>query len=277
MQKIPAAILWTILLMPMASTRAEPVGQADAVVQLLNLFASRADPLGSANAGKLVNNGISPAEVVATDLHKPLDFLGGWNSPETTRSLAKRLGDYVANHPGQFPQGLPDVGAVKNPLRLGPFFEGLFPLGPRTSELFQKELTNLQPLLNNSWLEAAAGCGAIHLQQLLLAHRGKLNELLLSYQKLENDPALICLGEALANYSDALRKIEPGKFSTRTLAHLLAGAMGMENPDPKERRMLIDIAAGWTKEHPDLIVMLRDQRDPSSLASLEARIKQPPE
>jgi hypothetical protein len=277
MQKIPAAILWTILLMPMASTRAEPVGQADAVIQLLNLFASRADPLGSANAGGLVNKGISPAEVVATDLHKSLDFMGGWNSPETTRSLAKRLGNFVANHSAQFPAGLPDPGAVKIPLRLGPFFEGLFPLGPRTSELFQKELTNLQPLLDDSWLEAAAGCGAIHFQQLVLAHRGRIDELLLTYQKSENDLALICLGEALANYSDALRKIEPGKFSTRALAHLLSGAMGMENPDPKERRMLIEIAAGWTKGHPDLIVMLRDLRDPSSLGPLEIRIKQPSE
>ena len=276
MQKIPATLLWAMLLMPLASTRAEPVGQGDAVLQLLNLFASRADPLGSANAGKLVNNGISPAEVVATDLHKELDFLGGWNSPETTRSLAKRLGDYVANHSGQFPQGLPDPGAVKNPLRLGPFFEGLFPLSPRTSDLFQKDLNTLQPLLDDSWLEAAEGCGAIHLQQLLLAHRGRLNELLLTYQQSENDLALICLGETFANYSDALRKIESEKFSTRTLAHLLAGSIGMENPDPEERRMLIEIAAGWTKEHPDLIAMLRDLRDPSSLAPIEARIKQAP-
>ena len=272
MPGIPAAVLWGMLLLPMASSGAEQIGQADAVIQLLNLFASRADPLATANAGKLVNNGVSPAEIVAADLHKPMSSLGGWNSPETTRNLAKMLGSYVASHPGQFPEGLPDTGAVTNPLRLGPFFEGLFPLSPRTSYLFQKDLKNLQPLLDDSWLDAAANHGAIHFHQLLLIHRGQFGKLLLSYQESQNDVALICLGEATANYSDALRKVEPGELSTRTLAHLLAGSLGMENPDPEEYRAMIEIAAGWTTEHPGLIVMLRDLRDPSSLSLLEARL-----
>jgi hypothetical protein len=161
MLKIPAAIILGMLLFSMTSARAEPIGQGDAVVQLLNLFASRADPLATANAGKLVNDGISPADVVATDLHKPLPSLKGWNSSDTTRSLAKMLGSYVASHPDRFPEGLPAAGTVTTPLRLGPFFEGLFDLYPRPFDLFRKELGKLQPLLDRSWLDAAANNGSI--------------------------------------------------------------------------------------------------------------------
>lgn len=165
-------IILGMLFFSRASTRAEPIGQGDAVIQLLNLFASRADPLATANAGQLVNDGTSPAEVLTADLNKPIASLGGWNSPDTTRSLAKMLGGYVASHPDQFPKGLPDAGAVTNPLRLGPFFEGLFELYPRPFDLFRKDLGKLHPLLDRSWLDAAANNGALHLQQLLLIERG---------------------------------------------------------------------------------------------------------
>lgn len=270
MLKIPAAIILGMLLFSIASARAETIGQGDAVVQLLNLFASCEDPLATANAGKLVNDGISPAEVVATDLHKPLSSLKGWNSPDTTRSLAKMLGSYVASHPDRFPEGLPDARTVTTPLRLGPFFEGLFELYPRPFDLFRKELGKLQPLLDRSWLDAAANNGALHLQQLLLIDRGELRELLLSYQESGDDVAIICLGEAISNYSEALPQIDSGEFSTKTLALLLAGSIGMENPDPEEYLATIETAAGWTNEYPGLIVMLRELRDSSSLSLLEA-------
>ncbi len=264
-------IILGMLFFSMASTRAEPIGQGDAVIQLLNLFASRADPLATANAGKCVNSGTSPAEVLTADLHKPIAAsLGGWNSPDTTRSLAKMLGGYVASHPDQFPKGLPDAGTVTTPLRLGPFFEGLFELYPRPFDLFRKDLGKLQPLLDRSWLDAAANNGALHLQQLLLIDRGQLRELLLSYQESGNDVAIICLGEAISNYSEALPKIDPGEFSTKTLALLLAGSIGMENSDPEEYLAMIETAAGWTNEYPGLIGMLRELRDPSSLSLLEA-------
>ncbi len=265
-------IILGILFLPMAFTRADQIAPADAVIQLLNLFASHSDPLATANAGKLLNSGMSPTEIFTTDLHKPISYLVGWNSPDTTRSLSMMLAAYVATHPEQFPQGLPAAGAVTNPLRLGAFFEGLFPLGPRTSYLFRKDLDKLQPLLDDSWLNAAASNGAIHLHQLLLAHRGELENILLSYQKTENDIALICLGETIANFTDALRKIEPGGFSTRTLAHVMAGSLGMNNTDQEEYLALIEIATAWANEHPELIVVLRELRDPSALSMLEARL-----
>lgn len=270
MLKILPAIIWGVLFFPITSAGAEQVGQADAVVKLLNMFASRTSPIHLANAGKLLNSGVSPAEALATDLDKPPLFLGGWNSPDTTRSLTKMLGTYVAKNPGQFPSGLPDAGAITAPLRLGPFFEGLFDLYSRPSNLLRKELDTLHPLLDNSWLEAASNCGSIHLQQLILIHRGQFRELLLSYQATENDIALICLGESVSYYSAALSKIDPGDFSNRTIALLLAGSLGMENPDPEELLALVETAAGWTNKNPELMEKLRDLRDPSSLSLLEA-------
>lgn len=44
----------------------------------------------------------------------------------------------------------------------------------------------------------------------------------------------------------------------------------MENPDPEEYLSMIETAAGWTNEYPELIVILRQLRDPSSLSLLEA-------
>lgn len=203
-------------------------------------------------------------------LFKTLASSGGWTTPDTLHTLANQLGEYVANHPEQFAEGLPDARAVMNPLQLGSFFNGLFLPSPRNSAIFQKELGTLSPLLDASWVEAAVSCGSLNLHQLLLVHRGQLRELLLSYQESEDDIALIRLGEAIANYSDALRRIEPGGLSTRTLAYLLAGSLGMENPDPEEYLTMVEIAAGWADVHPGLIVMLRDLRDPSSLSLLEA-------
>lgn len=272
MLRIPPAIIWGMLLLPVASARADEVAQANAVVRLLNLFASRADALAISNAGKLLSQGNSPAEVVAAELHKPLASLGGWTSTDALHPLANQLGEYVANHPKQFAEGLPNARAILNPLQLGSFFNGLFLPSTRNSAIFQKELGTLSSLLDASWVEAAAGCGSVNLQQLLLIHRGQLRELLLSYQESENDVALIRLGETIANYSDVVRTIEPSGLTTRTLAYLLAGSLGMENLDPAELLIVVEIATEWANGHPELIILLRTLRDPSSLSLLEARL-----
>lgn len=259
-----AAIICGLLVVCLQTIRAEEISQADAVVRLLNLFAAREDPLAIANAGKLLTGGKSPTEIVASDLHKPMTSTGGWSSPETTRTLARNLGDYVEEHPDQFPLGLPDAGTIAAPLQLGPFFEGLHVISTGSSPRNRiKDLVKLEHLLDDSWLDAAGMCGAIQLQQLLIAHSGKLGELLSSYQESQDDVALIRLGETVANYPEALETITPGTVSARTLSLLLSGSFA--SVTIYEVFALAEIAAKWTEAHPDLPVMLKDLRDPTSM------------
>jgi hypothetical protein len=263
------AFIWGTLLLPLESVWAKELEQADAVVRLLNSFASRTDSLATANAGKLLSGKASPAEVVASELHKPLPSLGGWNNPETIRVLVKELGRYVESHPDQFQSGLPDVGEIADPLQLGPFFDGLLDFNPRFSVRFLKDdLAKVQPLLGEAWLEAAANCGSIQFQQLMLAYRGELGELLLTYEESQDDIALILLGETTGNYPDALQSIDSSKYSTRTLALLLSGSFAIVNP--YETHEVAEIAAAWTVQHPELPVILRELRDPLSLSLFEA-------
>ena len=269
MLKLLSALIGVMLLLPFEPIPGEEIEQSDAVVQLLNLFAARTDPLATANAGILLSGDRSPAEVVASDLHKPLANLGGWNNPDTTRVLAMQLGRYVERHPDQFENGLPAATHIVDPLRLGPFFEELLLLNPRFSvRNSMDDLAKLKDLLDDSWLKAAADCGSIHFQQLLLTHRGQLDELLLSYEESQDDIALILLGETIANYPDALQSIEPGRYTTRSLAYLLSGSFSVVNS--YETYELTEIAAAWTVQHPDLPVILRDLRDPLSLSLFEA-------
>jgi len=252
---------------------AEPVEPGDAVIRLLNLFALRNDGLAVANAGKLLSQGASPVEALAADLYAPLPSLSGWNSPETTRSLGRQLGEYVAAHSSEFAGGLPSPLSIQEPLRLEAFFEGLCQptLGASASaSYFQRDLARLSPVLDDSWLDAAVACGASNIQQLLLAHRGNLRPLLRSYEESKDEISLIVLGETLASYSEAYRQIEPREFQLRTLALLLAGSLGAPHSEPDENLMIVTTAAQWTLEHPRLMDVLRDLRDPASLSLLEA-------
>jgi hypothetical protein len=267
--------LTTTLLVPLVAVHAEPVKQGEAVVRLLNLFASQTDGLAVANAGKLLNQGASPSIALAADPHAPLPSLGGWNSPDTTRSLARQLGEYVAEHSVEFAGGLPNPSSIQEPLRLEAFFEGLYQptLGVSGSaSYFQRDLARLSSLLDDSWLDAAAACGASNIQQLLLTHRGDLRTLLRSYQESKDETSLLVLGETLASYSEAYRQIEPREFHPRTLALLLAGSLGAPNFEPDENLNIIITAAQWTLAHPELIDLLRYLRDPASLSLLEAAL-----
>jgi hypothetical protein len=233
----------------------------------------RTDALAVANAGKLLNQGASPVQALAADPHAPLTSPGGWNSPETTRSLARRLGEYVVKHSSEFAGGLPGPSSIQEPLRLEAFFEGMCQptLGASGSaSFFQRDLARLSSLLDDSWLDAAVACGASNIHQLLIVHRGNLPPLLRSYQELNDEISLIVLGETLASYSEAYRQIEPSEFQLRTLALLLAGALGAPHSEPTENLTIVTTAAQWTLEHPGLMDVLRDLRDPASLSLLEA-------
>jgi hypothetical protein len=267
------ALFCAALPLPVVAVHAEPVEPGEAVIRLLNLFASRTDALAVANAGKLLNQGASPVQALAAGPHSPLPSLGGWNSPETTRSLARQLGEYVAEHSSEFAGGLPSPSSIQEPLRLEAFFEGLCQptLGASGSaSFFQRDLARLSSLLDDAWLAAAAACGASNIQQLVLAHRGKLAPLLRSHEESQDEISVIVLGETLASYSDAYRQIEPREFQLRTLALLLAGALGAPNSEPVENLIIVTTAAKWTLVHPGLMDVLRDLRDPASLSLLEA-------
>lgn len=269
------ALCGTALFGPPVAVGAEPINQGGAVIRLLNLFASRTDALAVANAGKLLNQGASPVVALAADPHAPLSFLGGWNSPETTRSLARRLGEYVVEHSDEFANGLPSPSALQEPLRLNAFFEGM--LQPTlavsgSAEYFQRDLARLSLLLDDSWLGAASACGALNIQHLLFAHRGKLPLLLRSYQESNDEISLTILGETLASYSEAYRQIEPRDFQLRTLALLLAGALGAPQSEPDENLSIVTTAARWTLDHPGLPDALRKLRDPASLSLLETTL-----
>jgi len=269
------ALFCTALLVPVVAVHAEPVKQGEAVVRLLNLFALRTDALAVANAGKLLSQGASPSVALAADPHAPLSSLGGWNSPDTTRSLARQLGEYVAEHSVEFAGGLPNPSSIQDPLRLEAFFEGLYQptLGVSGSaSYFQRDLARLSSLLDDSWLDAAAACGASNIQQLLLTHRGDLRTLLRFYQESKDETSLLVLGETLASYSEAYRQIEPREFHPRTLALLLAGSLGAPNSEPDENLTIVTTAAQWNLEHPGLMDLLRDLRDPAALSLLEAAL-----
>jgi hypothetical protein len=139
-----------------------------------------------------------------------------------------------------------------------------------SASFFQRYLARLSSLLDDSWLDAAAACGASNIQQLLIAHRGNLLPLLRSYEESNDETSLIVLGETLASYSEAYRQIEPREFKVRTLALLLAGALGAPNSEPTENLSIVTTAAQWTLEHHGLMDVLRDLRDPASLSLLEA-------
>lgn len=272
---ITLTLFCAALFVPVAAVRAEPINPGEAVVRLLNLFASRTDALAVANAGKLLNQGASPVVALAADPHTPLAFLGGWNSPETTRSLARQLGEYVVQDSNEFSGVLPSPSSIQDPLRLEAFFEGMCQptLGASASSaFFQRDLVRLSVLLDDSWLDAAAACGALNIQQLLVAHRGNLTRLLRSYEESNDEISLIILGETLASYSEAYRQIEPREFKVRTLALLLAGALGAPHSEPDENRTIVTTAVDWTLEHRGLIDELRDLRDPASLSLLEAAL-----
>ena len=269
------ALFCTALFVTVIAVQAEPVGPGEAVIRLLNLFALRTDALAVANAGKLLSQGASPMEALAADPHALLPSLGGWNSPETTRSLARQLGEYVAEHTSEFKGVLPSPSSIQDPLRLEAFFEGLCQptLGASGSaSFFQRDLNRLSLLLDDSWLDAAAACGASNIQQLLLAHRGNLQPLIRSYQDSKDEISLIVLGETLASHSWAYRQVEPRQFQLRTLALLLAGALGAPHSEPDENLTIVTTAARWTLEHPGLMDVLRDLRDPASLSLLEAAL-----
>lgn len=266
------ALYGTMLFVPVNALHGEPLNQGEAVVRLLNLFASRTEALAVANAGKLLNQDASPMAALSSNPNGPT-FLGGWNSPETTRSLAKRLGEYVLKHPNEFPGGLPSPSSIQEPLRLEAFFEGMCQptLGASASAgFFQRDLARLSSLLDDFWLDAAAACGALNIQQLVLVHRENLPLLLQSYQESNDETALIILGETLASYSEAFRQIKPREFQPRTLALLLAGALGAPQSEPDENVAIATTAAQWTLDHPETINVLRDLRDPASLSLLEA-------
>jgi hypothetical protein len=265
----------TVLLVPVACLHAVPNKQGEALIGLLNLFTSRTDPLAVANAGILLTKGASPLAAFEADPHAPLSSLLRWNSPETTRSLARQLGEYVVEHSNEFASALPDPSPIQEPLRLEAFFEGMCQptLGASMSaEYSQRDLARLSVLLDDSWLDAAAACGALNIQQLLVAHRGNLTHLLRSYQESNDEVSLIILGETLASYSDAYRQIEPHDFQLRTLALLLSGTLGVPQFDPDENLTIVTIVTKWALVHPRLIDILRNLRDPASLSLMEASL-----
>lgn len=184
-------------------------------------------------------------------------------NPKKLHSLGD-VGEYLVNSPEVFAEGLPEINDVRYPRELGPFFEALLPRRGNANEI-EKRMSALDRLMDDSWLAAAKECGAYELYFRMMAHRGELQSLLLSYEKSGDEIAIIRLGEALANYTPSLSGIVPETLSSRTLALFLSGACGVSNRSGEDLNALAGVAMVWRESHPDLMAMLEGLRDPFSL------------
>lgn len=263
-------ILLALLLLPVRSATGEPKDQAEAVIPLLELLTTNEDSLSLRAAARQLAADRAPSEALA-DYAKLMIPTTGREDPVALAGYAmKNLGEYIALHPAEFPKGLPDISGFDRQRQLGPLFNTLLPGSWQADPILQR-LDALKPILNESWLAAAARCGAFDFHHLARSHRGELPMMLKAYQESGDEVGLIRLGEALGRYAEPARGIDPDGFTTRTLSLLLAGAFGVQEPTSTGNLALVETALAWSRAHPDLpngLLEIRGGR--SSLCWFEA-------
>lgn len=239
---------------PTRAAESDPGPQGDAVLPLLELLTAE-KPAGAANAAarelfsrrslvEALATSTKPAPTDTAERHPPIAAL-------------QSLGDYLAHHPAAFAPKLPSLEGFGAPQRLGQLFTGLIPHGLQPIELSAR-LAALDPLLDDSWVEAAAACGALDFHHLIRAQRGQLHAMLLAYQRSDDGPGILRLGEAIGRHSSPAAGIRPAELTEETLALFLAGGFGMQHGSNAEAFTLAKLARECRVVHPGLRQRLSD-------------------
>lgn len=251
---LPLVVALLLSRTPTCAAENDPGPQGDAVLPLLELLTT-GKPAGAANAAarellsrrspvQALAASTKPAPAGTADRHPPIAAL-------------QSLGDYLARHPAAFAPKLPSLEGFGAPQRLGQLFAGLIPHGLQPTDLSAR-LAALDPLLDDSWVDAAAACGALDFHHLLRAHRGQLHAMLLAYQRSDDGPGILRLGEAIGRHSSTAAGIRPGELTEETLALFLAGGFGMQHQSNREAFTLAKLARDWSLVHPGLRQRLSD-------------------
>jgi hypothetical protein len=265
-------LVFPLLAFPVRSATGETKDQAEAVIPLLDLLTSGEDSLSLRAAARQLAAERPPSEALADYAKLLIPALGREDPVALAGYAMKNLGEYIALHPAEFPNGLPDISGFDRQRQLGLLFDMLLP-GSWQSEPIIKRLDALDPILNASWLAAAARCGAFDFHHLVRAHRGELPMMLLAYQESGDETGIIRLGEALGRYAEPAPGIDPDGFTTRSLALLLAGAFGVQESRSTANFKLVETALDWSRSHPDLANELLELRGGnSSLCWFEAGV-----
>lgn len=271
MLRILIAIALTALLLPAQNVEHSRVDQSEATMRLLELLTAGEDSDEFWTAAKQLAEKRSPSEALASYIKvRP----PGVNLEQMNGEVGyamRRLGDFIILNPMDFPKGLPNIGEFKNKRQLGPLFDVFLPHHGSAKELADR-LEIFNPLIDESWLEAAIQCGAYDFHHLILARRGRIGQMLTAYQVSGDEIGIIRLGEAIGRNAEFTRSIAPAEFSSRTLCLFLAGAFSVRGAEPTEKMILVEVALGWKQSHPEILKALADLHgDRSTIRLFEVR------
>ncbi len=165
--------------------------------------------------------------------------------------ILREAGRFILEHPGAFPNGLPELSGLSHRERLGPLFASIVPYsGDRAS--LKTTLGPLEPLVSADWMDAAKSCGAVEFIHSIRACRGQLGQMLAEYQQAGDDVGIFRLGELLGLHPESGEPIQSEMFDSQTLALLLSAALGDPNRELDDLFPVMALAVRCEGAHPGL-------------------------
>ncbi len=249
------AVAILLLLLPGRSPAEDPQPDPSVLSALLEQCASNGDP--EITRATLVRLTGKPNNLQPLRLNPQPEYSGAnlHKIKQHHANILRAAGLFILEHPAAFPAGLPPLAGLSHRERLGPLFSTMEPfLGDRAP--LKVTFGPLDPLITADWLAAANCCGAIDFIHTVRAYRGQLGDMLMEYQQAADETGMIRLGEMLGLHPEVDGVVQPERFEARTLALLLAGALGNGHRNLEHLYPVLAMAAVWERTHPGLGEML---------------------